>query len=121
MKLQKISIATARIKLTNDIVSNSSGNYYTWKIDFSEKVTGKILIKAGEIYEDALDYCNQIKKIFEQAQIDDGDKVAIIFNEKGNIRAISRIREDSWIDVKDNFVQKTFKGLNIKIGHLKVY
>jgi len=51
----------------------------------------------------------------------EGDKVAVIFKDNGQILAIGNTGEDAWIDTTDKFVKKTFAELNIVITSLKVY
>lgn len=78
-------------------------------------------IKVGDTEEEGVAFCNQLKENFKQANIYDGDKVAILFGANGSVRAIGRAGQDSWIDVTDKFVKKTFKELNIVITSLKVH
>lgn len=39
----------------------------------------------------------------------------------GNIMAIGRIGADKWVDVKDKFVCRTFKDMNVVITSLKIH
>ena len=64
---------------------------------------------------------NFILSNLEQVNIHDGDKVAVIFDEEGNILALGKMKEDVWLDVTDDFKKKSFAELNIDITSLKVY
>lgn len=64
---------------------------------------------------------NFILSSFEQVNIRSGDKVAVIFDEEGKILALSKMKEDVWLDVTDGFKKKSFAELNIDITSLKVY
>lgn len=126
MKTQTISIATARINgLTASPYYFEAKCFWAWKIMFSDTSTlgffNLPFIKVGDNEEEAVIFCNRLKNKFKQANIHDGDKVAVIFGEDGNARAIGRTGTDLWIDVDDKFVIKTFKELNINIKSLKVY
>ena len=78
-------------------------------------------IKVGDTEEECKIFCNQLKESFNEAHIYDGDKVAVIFGENGDVIAIRSIGEDSWIDTTARFVNKTFEELNVIITSLKVY
>lgn len=78
-------------------------------------------IKVGDNEEEAETFCDQLKENFKQAKIHNGDKVAILFETNGFVRAIGNIGQDLWIDVDNNFLKKTFKDLGIIITSLKVY
>lgn len=126
MKSKEISIATARISgLDKTAFYSWERCYFAWNIMFFDTSTtlfsNLAFIKVGDNHEEARDFCNQIKNNFKQAYIHDGDKVAVIFDEHGYVRAIGCIGKDLWIDVDDKFVAKTFKELNIKINSLKVH
>lgn len=126
MKFQEINIATARIDgLTKPPYYFEHCCFWAWGIMFSDTPTSEFynlpFIKVGETEEEARIFCNQIKENFKQAGIYNGDKVVVLFEANGSVRAIGSIRRDSWIDVTDKFVKKTFKELNIVITSLKVY
>ena len=126
MKFHEVSIATARIEgLTKPPYYFEHHCYWAWKIMFSDTSTlgfrNLKFIRLGKTEEEGEFLCNQIKENFKQAHINDGDKVAILFESNGRVRAIGRIGWDLWIDVKDKFAKKTFEELNIVITSLKVY
>lgn len=126
MKFKKVNIATARIYgLTKSPYFFEFQNYYTWKIMFSDASSvifrDLTFIDVGDTEEEAEIRCNQLKENFKQAHINEGDKVAVIFENDGRVRAIGCIGKDLWIDTCDGFVKKTFEELNIIITSLKVY
>ncbi len=126
MKFQKINIATACIEgLDKQPYCMDHESYYAWSITFSHTSTLGFYnlsnIKAGKTAGEAEKFCNQLKEKFEEANICDGDRVAVIFGDDGYVLAIGNIGEDLWIDTTDKFVKKTFKELNIIITSLKVY
>lgn len=71
--------------------------------------------------KDAISNYEFILSNIRQANIHDGDKVIVIFDEEGNILALGKINEDVWLDVTDQFKAKSFAELNIEITSLKVY
>lgn len=125
MKFQEVNIATARIEgLTTSPYDYDRNCNWEWHIFFSDASTrfkNLVFIHVGYTEEEAVDFCNQLKENFNQANIYDGDKVAILFETNGRVRAIGSLGQDSWIDVEDKFVKKTFKELNIVITSLKVH
>lgn len=126
MKFQKVNIATARIKgLEKAPYYFEHHCHYTWDIMLEDVSTLLVynlpFINVGNNEEKGKIFCDQIKENFEKAHIYDGNKVAIIFGDDGNVLAIGKIGEDAWIDTTDKFVKKTFAQLNINIKSLKVY
>ena len=126
MKCQGINIATARIHGLNQPPYYFDHRcYYAWSISFSDSSTlffkNLPFIRVADTEEDSIVKCNQLKENFKNAHIYEGDKVAIIFDKDGTVLAIGCAREDEWIDVRDNFVKKTFLELNIVVTSLKVY
>lgn len=75
----------------------------------------------GDTEEEGEKCCNQLKENFKEANIFEGNEVAVIFEDDGTVIAIGNLGEDVWIDVTDHFVKKPFKDLNIVITSLKVY
>ena len=97
---------------------------YVWKIVFeyaSTKKFNNLNIKVGDTEAKAIANRHQVRLNFAEANIYWGDKVAIIFDEEGNILALGKMKEDVWLDVTDNFKKKSFAELNIDITSLKVY
>lgn len=126
MKFQKVQVATARIEGLNEPPYYFDHHcYWVWDIKFSDTSTLLFnnipFIKVGDTEEEGVAFCNQLKENFKQANIYDGDKVAILFGKDHRVIAIGCIGQDSWIDVNDKFVNKTFKELNIAIMSLKVH
>ncbi len=126
MKCQGINIATARIHgLNRPPYYFDHKCFYAWSIEFSDSSTlffnNIPFIKVGDTKEQGEIYCNQLKSNFKNAHIYEGDKVAIIFDKDGAVLAIGHTSDDVWIDVRDNFVKKAFKDLNIVVTALKVY
>ncbi len=125
MKLQEVNIATARIEGLSKPPYLFKPHYWAWDIMFFDTSTIMFeqlpFINVGYTEEKGVIFCNQIKANFDQANIYDGDKVAILYMKNGAVRAIGKIGHDSWIDVADNFVNKTFKELDISISSLKVH
>jgi len=126
MKFQEVNIATARINgLTKQPYYFDHHCYWAWSIIFSDSSTSRFynlpVIEVGDTEEEGIVLCNQLKENFKQAHIYDGDKVAVLFEANGSVRAIGSLGEDSWIDAGDKFVKKTFEELNIIITSLKVY
>lgn len=126
MKCQKIGIATARINgLNKSPYYFDHRCYYAWSITFSD--TSHIFfnnlpfIKVGDTEEEGERTCNRLKENFKEAHIFDGEKVAVIFGNDDNVLAIGSLGENSWIDVTDKFVKKTFDELNIVVTSLIVY
>ena len=119
MKCQEINIATARIKeLTKMRYYSNHRYFYTWSITFSHPSTlifnNLPFIKVGDTEVEG-------EIFFKEAHIYEGNKVAVIFGNDGNIIAIGNFGEDLWIDATDKLVKKTFKELNIVVTSLKVY
>ena len=118
MKFVEIEIGTARINgLNKPPYYFEHRSYYVWDIMFSDTSTLSFNhltnIWVGDNKEEAEIFCNQIKEKFRQANICDGNKVAVIFGKDCKVRAIGCKGKDLWIDVNDGFTQKTFKELNI--------
>ena len=126
MKSKKVSIATARIKgLKKAPYYFEHTGSYVWDIMFENTSTllfnNLPFIKVGNTEEEGEVFCKQLKENFKEAQIYDGDKVVVIFEDDGHVLAIGSTGKDLWIDVTDKFVKKTFAELNIAIESLKVY
>lgn len=126
MKCQKINIATSRIEgLTKPPYYFDHRCFYAWSITFSDTSTllfnNLPFIRVGDTEEEGEKFCNQLKENFKEAHIYEGNKVAVIFKNDGNIIAIGSLGADLWIDVTDKYVKKTFEELNIVITSLKVY
>lgn len=126
MKFQNVNIATAQIDgLAKSPYYFEHHCYYAWDIMFRNSSTFAFnnlpFIKVGNTEEEGKLFCNQLKENFKKAHINDGDKVAVIFEDNGCVLAIGNIGEDSWIDITDKFVKKTFAELNIVPTSLKVY
>lgn len=126
MKFQKINIATARIDgLTKQPYYFDHHCYYAWDIMFNDTSTflfdNIAFIKVGKNKEEGEKFCNQIKENFREANIYDGERVAVIFGDDSRVLAIGKIGDDMWIDTADKFAKKTFAELNICITSLRVY
>ena len=103
MRFKEVGISTARIKgLKEEPYWFEHHCFWAWGINFEEASYLGFLnlstIYLDEEEEKAEDVCN-----------------------KFNIMAIGRIGADKWVDVKDKFVCKTFKDLNIIIAALKIH
>lgn len=125
MKFREINIATAEIEgLAKPPYYFEHHCYYAWGITFNKPSTlifrNLPYIPLGNTEEEAEIRCKEIKAVFKNANIHNGDKVAILFDDIGEIIAIGRVAKDVWIDVRDNFTKKTFAQLNIVITSLKV-
>ena len=98
---------------------------YIWEITFeyvsTKKFNNPLNIKVGDTEAKAIAARHQIVLNFSEANIHWGDKVAIIFNEEGNILALGKMEEDVWLDVTQDFKKKSFAELNIDITSLKIY
>lgn len=126
MKFQNVNIATAQIDgLAKSPYYFEHHCYYAWDIMFRNSSTlifyNIPFIKVGDTEEEGNIFCNQIKENFNKAHINEGDKVAIIFDDSGHVIAIGSIGKDVWIDVTDKFARKTFAELKIVPTSLKVY
>lgn len=126
MKCQEINIATARIEgLTKSPYYFDHHCFYAWDVLFSHTSTllfkNLPYIKVGDTEQEGEIFCNQLKENFKEAHICDGDTVAVIFGNDGNVIAIGCIGNDLWIDTTDKFALKTFEELNIVITSLKVH
>ena len=121
----KVCIGTARINgLTMEPYYFNEKCFWAFDI-MLPAITGvfgnlPFICLSQDYYGEALENCNKIKKEFKDAGIHDNDKVAVLYNERGSVRAIGTIGQDCWIDVDDKFVRKTFKELNIEIDSLIV-
>lgn len=128
MKIQKASIATARIHgLKKPPYPVNGSHSYAWDISFSDASTLRfeniLTIIEADTIEEAEAFFHPIKRAFRKAKIHDDDKVAILFDEAyGNIIAIGCLGKDAWVEVKNHhFTKKDFDTLNIVISSLKVY
>ena len=126
MKFKDVNIATAHIYgLCKPPYYAENFDYYAWDIMFDNSSTlifyNIPFIKVGDTEEEGNIFCNQIKENFNKAHINEGDKVAIIFEDSGHVIAIGSIGKDVWIDVTNKFARKTFADLNILPIFLKVY
>ena len=126
MKNKQICIATAQIRGLNDSPYYFEHHcFYAWRIIFLKPSTIRIdnlpVIPVGETKEEGEKFCNQLKQNFREALIHEGEKVAVIFEDDGQVLAIGSLGSNLWIDTRDKFVKKTFKELNININSLKVY
>lgn len=118
-------IATARLYgITKDLYFFKHRGYYAFDIMFDNASTlgfyNLSANKAGDDYEEAENFWNEVKASFEFIGIDDGDKVAVIFK-NNEVIAIGKIGQDLWIDTINGFTAKTFKELDFQINSLKVY
>lgn len=125
MKFSEINIATGKIEgLDKPPYYFNHRCYYAWEISFYDTSTLTFnnlpFIRVGNTEEEGEKYCNEIKKIFKDANIHNDDKVAIIFENTGEVIAIGKTSKDVWIDVRDKFTKKTFAELNIVVTSLKV-
>ena len=129
MKFKRVSIATARIEGLAKPPYYFKHGYYAWDILFHDSSTVSLCdlpyIKVGDTEEEGNLFYDQLKKNFNEAHINDGDKVAVILEDdafdEGLVLAIGNIGENAWIDVTDKFVKKTFAELNIIPISLTVY
>lgn len=131
MKFKKVNIATARIKGLKKEPYFLDNWFWGWEIVFSDFSTlgisnflldHALIIDVGDTEEEGKVTCNQIRENFKNSHIKNGDRIALLYESNGSIIAIGNLAEDSWIDVQDNFVKKTFKELNIIIiSSLKVH
>ena len=121
----KVCIGIARIKGLNKELYYFKEKCF-WAFDIMlpaiNGVFGNLpfICLSQDYYDEALENCNKIKKEFRDAGICENDKVVVLHNERGNVRAIGTIGKDCWIDVDDKFVRKTFKELEIEIDSLIV-
>lgn len=125
MEFKKINVATARINgLKNPPYYYDRKNYYAWDITFDDASTLLLknlpFIKVGNTEEEGEIFCKHLKKIFNDAHINENDKVSVIFGDDGRVLAIGNLGEDVWIDTIE-FCKKNFAELNIVITSLKVY
>lgn len=126
MEFQNVSIATARIKGLN-MLPYYNEHFCFYAVDFFFEDTSTFIfsnlsvIRVGKNKEEGKCFCDLIRNRFNEANIHDGDKVAVIFGDDGRVQAIGKPGEDAWIDVTDTFAKKTFAELNIVITSLKVF
>ena len=121
-----LNIATARIKgLEKHPYRFEHSCYYAWSIMFEDTSTlffsNLPVIKVGNTEEEGEEFYYQIKENFKEAHINEGDKVAIIFEDDGHILAIGSTKKDAWIDTTDNYAKKSFTELNMVITSLRIY
>lgn len=126
MRFKEVGISTARIKgLKEEPYWFEHHCFWAWGINFEEASYLGFLnlstIYLDEEEEKAEDVCNKFKMAFKEAWIHDGDRVAVMHDRNGNIMAIGRIGADKWVDVKDKFVCRTFKDMNVVITSLKIH
>ena len=126
MIFKKVNITTARIEgLEKQPYYFNHKCYWAWDIIFSDTHTFAVnnltWIKMGDSEREAIKFCNGLKKKFNKANIYEGNKVALIFENEGRVIAIGSEGKDKWIDVRDKFKVKSFKDLNIVVTSLKVY
>lgn len=126
MKLPEIGIVTATIKgLNEDPYYFDAKCFWSWNI-ILENPSDLFVHNLPYIYlhedseKEAIKACKKLKANFKKAGIFDGNHVAIIT--KGCYpKAIARLGGDSWIDVENKFVVKTFKELDLQFDNLKVF
>lgn len=126
MKFKEVGISTARIKgLKEEPYWFEHHCFWAWGINFEETSYLGVLnlsnIYLAEEQDKAKEACDKFKMAFKEAWIHDGDRVAVMHDKNGTVIAIGRIGADKWVDVKDKFVCKTFKDLNIIITALKIH
>ena len=122
----KINVATARITgLAKPFYYFEHRDSYVFDIMFEDTSTLMFknlpFIEVGETEEEAISNYNKFLQNFENANIHEGDDVAVIFEDDGCVRAIARIGVNVWIDVDDKFKMKSFEELGIDITLLKVW
>lgn len=121
-----IKIATGEINgLNKEPYYHNDLCAYFWDITFSNTscflFNNIPFIKVGNTEEESISFCNKLKKVFKEANIHDGERVAIIFKNSGKVIAIGKLGLNLWIDVRNNFALKTFKELKINIRSLRLY
>lgn len=126
MQFEKIGIVTARIHgLNKPCYYFEAKCFWAFDIMFSGLHTLSFNLPFIYLSEDSEEEANQtleeLKKNFSDAGISDGNLVAILVGDNGDVRAIGAMGCDMWIDVKDKFVPKTFKELDIIITSLSVH
>ena len=126
MKLPEKGIVTATIKgLKDNPYYFDAKCFWTWDI-MLEKPSALFVENLPFIYlhedseKEAIKFCKKLKANFKKTGIFEGCRVAIITN-GCHPKAIARIGSDSWIDVENKFVVKTFKELDLQFDNLKVY
>lgn len=122
---EDFSIATARIHgLNSNPYFFDHRCYWAYDIWFDESSTMKFTnlpcIKAGNTEKEAKKFWAYLNYKFNLLSISEGDKVAIIFDKNGNVRYISAIGENSWIDMCDNNFRTT-QCIFDKFESLRVY
>ena len=121
-----MNIGTARIKGLEVSPTVWSERFcFIWNLMFTETSTllfnNISFIPMGDDEETAMKFYNRVKKNFKRAHINENEKVAIIFDEGGTVKAVAKTGRNSWIDIEDKFSIKTFQELNIQFNALKVY
>ena len=129
MDSKRINIGTARIEgLINEPRCSKSyaNHYYSWNIEFHESST--LLLQQtfykffmGETEDEAKKAYSQSCENFRKSEIYEGDQVAVLFEDGGEVIAIAKTGEETWIDVRDKFTPKTFEELGISATSLRVF
>ena len=113
----KVNITSARINGLNGEKVCCCRNCYQWIIAFTESSGGSFCsllnIYLGDYEKEAEKKLNYFKKKFENAEICDEDEVSVLYDEKGNVHAVGKLKKDIWLDMDDQIFVKPFSKLAV--------
>ena len=119
---QTIHIAVATIHGVDDAIEYiKEKDFYSWSLTFTNTTASFFNlahIYLGKEYDVAECIKADFKERFTRAKIFDGNRVAVIFDDSGNILAIGAINSQLWIDTNNKFTTKRFKDLNLNLDSL---
>lgn len=95
---------------------------WVWNLLFGERppcFLNLCALYVGKNQKAAMETYYNFKNSFTNIFIFDGDKVVVIYD-KDNIISIGKCGKDCWLDVRDEFKEKTFSELKLNICSLVV-
>ena len=121
-----MNIGTARITgLTKPFYYVEHRRCYAWDIMFKDTSTLMFnnipYIKLDESEGQAKFKHAQILRNFENGNIHEGERVAVIFRDDGFVVAIGKLGQNVWIDCFDNFRLCPFGALHLKVNGLIIH
>ena len=124
MKFANLEISKAKIHgLSDNVYYEKEHLFYCWDITLDDHLSGFLnlsQIYMGKDYKEAALLKKEIEGRFKSIDIEDNSEV-ITLSEKGELIAIGKSGNDSWIDINNHFRLKPFKELNIVPISIKVF
>ena len=130
MESKRVNIATAKVNYGWVHFFGSTKNYYSMWLETDDSrdflYNGLDYIALEPIREKSVpeeklgDILERKNRLFE-ANLRPGTEVVVLFEDDGQVIAISKKGDKKWMDVRDKFTSKTFGELGIDATSLRVF